>query len=123
PPQHYIIDDFRSPPCSHTLKAASHTAIIPSRILHTSPRHLLSRVGIFPGPLPEVRDQVPVEGQKRFLEPVVLLAREAGGKKLPQRVSATLFRLLSEAKHAVLCETLDERVDISPVKHILDGWE
>jgi len=34
-----------------------------------------------------------------------------------------LFRLLSEAKHAVLCETLDERVDISPVKHILDGWE
>ena len=60
-------------------------------------------------------------GRAILAEPVVLLAREAGGKKLPQRVSATLFRLLSEAKHAVLRETIDERVNVSPVKHNLDG--
>src|SRR5215813_1400791 len=35
-PYHYITGDFRLPPSSQTLNAASHTAIIPSRIRHAS---------------------------------------------------------------------------------------
>jgi len=94
-----MIGDVRGPPSCHTLKAASHSAIIPSRIRQTldpAPSHFLASVAVFPRAFPDVRQHVAFNGKQGLLQPVVPLTSQARGEEFPERLATTAFRLLGK---------------------------
>src|SRR5712692_5440621 len=101
---------------------SDHTVSHPPH-LEPASRHALAGVAVLPGALPDIGEHIALEGLERLLQAVVPLSRQARGEELAERIAAPQLRLLGEPDDAVLGEAVHERLDVTPVEHVLDRAE